>query len=101
MNLFSVFYHLDRKVWLQWDYDIEKYDICGETNDEKDSKVQNDEDSDIQDNSKAPQSATGTARNRNIFSDMEDIHKIEFQNLNIVTEDSIKQIYILGKLVGH
>jgi hypothetical protein len=54
MNLFSVFYHLDRKVWLQWDYDIEKYNICGETNDEKDSKVQNDEDSDIQDNSKAP-----------------------------------------------
>lgn len=32
---------------------------------------------------------------------MEDIHKIEFQNLNIVTEDSIKQMYILEKLVGH
>jgi hypothetical protein len=39
MNLFSVFYHLDRKVWLQWDYDIEKYDIYGETKDEKVRKV--------------------------------------------------------------
>lgn len=30
LNLFDHFYHLDKKEWLEWTYDISKYDICGD-----------------------------------------------------------------------
>ena len=55
-----------------------------------------DEDSD----SKTPSPKT-SARSRAADVDLDDTNKIEFQNLNIVTEESLKQMYLLDLLVKH
>jgi hypothetical protein len=76
-------------MWLEWDHDIEKYDICGDiAADNKPSANQSD-DSDGKVTS--PRSTTRI--------DMDDLTKIEYSNLNIVTQDTLKHMYLLEKLI--
>jgi len=79
-------------MWLKWDHDIEKYDICGDiAADSKPSANQSSDDSDGK-----VTSPRSTAR-----LDMDDLTKIEYSNLNIVTQDTLKHIYLLEKLTTH
>jgi hypothetical protein len=86
-NLFSLVYNLDLKAWMEWEYDIDRYDICGYRLRTKEH-LNTDEASD------------GTPR-AFIADDEEDIEAVEYQNLFIVTQDTLKQMYLLEKLVGH
>ena len=75
-NLFNVFYNLDIKMWLDWDHDIDKYDICGDIAADKRTSGLPEESDDAQ--------PTSPRSPRNI-SDLDDLTKIEYSNLNIVT----------------
>jgi len=78
-------------MWLEWDHDIEKYDICGDiAADNKPSANQSD-DSD----------GKVTSPRSPACIDMDDLSKIEYSNLNIVTQDTLKHMYLLDKLISH
>jgi hypothetical protein len=78
-------------MWLEWDHDIEKYDICGDI--AADNKPSGNQSDDSDGKVTSPRS---TAR-----IDMDDLTKIEYLNLNIVTQDTLKHMYLLEKLISH
>ncbi len=79
-------------MWLDWDHDIDKYDICGDI--AADSKPSGDQSDETDDKVTSPRSPRS-------FGDMDDLTKIEYSNLNIVTQDTLKHMYLLEKLISH
>jgi dynein heavy chain, axonemal len=84
-------------MWFNWDHDIDKYDITGVREDEKKNKNKLEEDTD----GANPLSPKSMGSGQLGFSDGENADDIEFQNIMIATEDSIKNSYLLEKLIGH
>lgn len=70
-----MFYHLERRQWLEWDYDIDKYDICGDIIEETKHESNLDDSLD----------QIASPSNMNNYDDDEDMGAIEYQNLSIVT----------------
>lgn len=93
-NLFNIFYKVEDRSWLLWDYDIHKYDILGDKMPDKPvTRAPKNESDD--------EGALSPRSGEDLPLDDEFINKIEFQNIMVATEDSIQNQYMMEMIVGH
>jgi hypothetical protein len=75
-DFFSTFYHCEREEWLRWDHELDKFNILGNTNDNN------------QDDDYSPSNRLANQKEA----------EIEFSQILIPTEDTIRYSYILNTL---
>ena len=98
-NLFSMFYNAQDRCWYKWDYQIDKYNIKGdkETGDPAEQMNQTkNSDSLIEDNDPADGKDGMAGDGAEEFAD-----RVEFHNIVIATEETIKTTFLLDTLINH
>lgn len=98
-NLFSMFYNAQDRCWYKWDYQIDKYNIKGDKESGDPAELMNatkNSDSLIEENDpNEPKDGMANAEGDE-FQD-----RVEFHNIVIATEETIKTTFLLDMLINH
>jgi dynein heavy chain len=96
-DLFSLFYHSQDRCWFRWDYQLDKYTIRGDKETEQHAAA-------VSEHSDSFEMGRGDAspRSGSAMGDAEEFaDRVEFHNIMIATEDSVKTHFLLEMLVSH
>ena len=98
-NLFSVFYNGQDRCWYKWDYQIDKYNIKGDKDSGDPAELMNvtkNSDSLVEENDPSGAKDDGGHAGDDEFAD-----RVEFHNIVIATEETIKTTFLLDTLISH
>jgi len=101
VNLFGQFFSQKEMKWNRWDFEIENYNIVGIREEEKRSGGPQDTTEDIEATFEEEEEMKGSRDGFKVVDEGEYQDKIEFQNIMIAREDSVKNSFFLSKLLAH